>query len=1399
VRRRPSVGPRSHAWSLRRGVRRGSRVGAGLSALLLVVSALSVNAITAGITVPEGADRPAIGPPSHAFGPDGVGRGPIPRAAFGELPARGPAAFGGDRIYDIDVEVEGQRKSYRVHEFTTPGTATFTVTRPNLTVDYLVVAGGGGGGNAWQGWGGGGGGAGGLRQGTTVLASAGPLDVVIGSGGAGGPAEGRDGASDGATGGDSRLGNIIADGGGGGGGSRRFGLAGGSGGGAGGRHIQERLGGQPAEGQGHKGGDHQANVELAGGGGGAGGAGQTGDGGPSLPSAITGAPREYAAGGSGGTRAESRSGPDGDVRPGDGGGGASSAWSEQSGGNGGSGIVIVRYEIPRAIWAPVSGIEGDSTTEVIIDGLRYREHRFTSTGSRNFDVSTPVSGAQLEVLVVGGGGGGGSDAGGGGGGGALIEGRLTFSEAGERKMTVAVGQGGSRGLWSSGGAFSGAGGHSSILVSRSGVTEFSAAATGGRGGARNDRNATNVNGGANTGAGGTAPSAPTLNGANWSAQNARPGGAGGAPPGSGYEVKGDGKPGVGGGDSTLFDGSYGGGAGSGSSERVVTAEGVNGGGRGSGASDPLNCALRATAGAPNSGGGGGAGAAYGSSATTCTGNLNTRDGEPGGSGIVIVRYPLDRLVTDLPSGVRDVVAGEGAASAVLRWQVPEFDAPTADLEGYRIEYSPLAGGEWEKIDDANDIEFTTSGDEITVALTGLTDVTRHRFRITPLGSVDGPSTTVTPIAKGGDTVTLVGDDVVHSYTTVGSANFDLGQTRQVNYLVVGGGGGGGFGNSNEGGGGGGAGGLLTNVDGSSLAVESDSRLTVTVGQGGLGGTSEEIAGLNGGPSSIDGTALQPAVVAAGGGGGGSCRTNGSAGASGGGGSGCNFSRPGGGGIPGQGNVGGAGTHVSAAQQGNGGGGGGAGGAGQGGAARAAETTGGAGAGRTVAITGVSNEYSRGGDGFRGKGNGTGAQGTDGRGNGGGGSAQQAGARGGNGIVVIRYSFRDSGVRGGVFAEAATTAVLRFEEPELGTDTITGYRIERSTDGVAWTTVNAAPTASGPVRTLSLTGLPSASARRFRVTALHGERTGSVTEIDVVGRGGDTVALVGDDVVHTFTTVTSVAVAGSGDDTGGVTCAATGVEHTLLLGAARNVQHLIVAGGGGGGSDNAGGGGGGGVLSATVLRAAGPSTVVVGGGGLASGINNANLQTNGCDSEIFGLKAFGGGQGGNGQPGARAATEGGSGGGGHGERFSGDDPPTTGGAGTAGPPRQGFSGGNGLIHPSNNGQGEGGGGGGAGEPGKNAEPQEPGDGGIGLASDITGAPYYYGSGGGGGTHRSTSGFRRSGAGGTSAGGGGGGALGDVDASHGEDGFGGGGGGSATTFTSGGSGGSGIVIVRYPFAP
>jgi hypothetical protein len=288
-------------------------------------------------------------------------------------------------------------KRYRSHTFT--GNGTFQVTQlSNMgstfnQVDYLIIAGGGGGGNQH----GSGGGAGGYRttNGTSGGNSAAETKptvqltnytVTVGTGGAGIP--GGTGGTYGFQGNPSSIVgsaiNITTTGGGGGGSwcgtnqAQRH--SGGSGGGA---HPCTTggfvTGGAGIAGQGFKGGDRTTNTGapyVAQGGGGAGGVGvngvnltNSGDGGPGLANLLRTGSNETRAGGGGGgiyqstgqvvtlgfggsggggtggvSISESESpGGNGTVNTGSGGGGAGRF--QNKGGDGGSGIVIIRYEI----------------------------------------------------------------------------------------------------------------------------------------------------------------------------------------------------------------------------------------------------------------------------------------------------------------------------------------------------------------------------------------------------------------------------------------------------------------------------------------------------------------------------------------------------------------------------------------------------------------------------------------------------------------------------------------------------------------------------------------------------------------------------------------------------------------------------------------------------------------------------------------------------------------------------------------------------------------------------------------------------------------------------------------------------------------------------------------------
>jgi len=297
--------------------------------------------------------------------------------------------------------------NFKIHTFTGSSTFTVSaaaVCAANNAVAYTVVAGGGGGG----GDAGGGGGAGGFREGTTapvVPYTASPLvapagitvtaqgyPIVVGGGGAGGFGQVPGSpnfpqGSKGTSGGVSTFSTITSAGGGGGakepsdpspGPNDGQGLAGGSGGGGSYTSSGKPLAGKGGVGntppvspaQGFDGGSGPigtpAPSNSSSGGGGAtqiGGATNPaaagGDGGNGATTHISGSPVAYAGGGggaggsgggagTGGTGGGGAGGPSGN--PGSagtinrGGGGGGGFPDPQSGGAGGSGIVILRYK-----------------------------------------------------------------------------------------------------------------------------------------------------------------------------------------------------------------------------------------------------------------------------------------------------------------------------------------------------------------------------------------------------------------------------------------------------------------------------------------------------------------------------------------------------------------------------------------------------------------------------------------------------------------------------------------------------------------------------------------------------------------------------------------------------------------------------------------------------------------------------------------------------------------------------------------------------------------------------------------------------------------------------------------------------------------------------------------------
>lgn len=278
-----------------------------------------------------------------------------------------PAAGGGNSVYDY---TDANENTFRVHVFNQDGSFALDQTR---SIDYLIVGGGGGGGAIA----GGGGGGGGVLAGTASNQAVGSYPVQVGLGGAGDNRPNWPNSfTSGASGQPSAAFGVTALGGGGGGTYNTSGanvgdaLNGGSGGGA--SHGGMPGLGTAGQGTAGNGGTGGSGNSSGGGGGGAGQAGFAGTaalagrGGDGVPSSITGALAYYGGGGAGGGDTRNVNGgvaPNvgglggggastndvlaGSGTAGTGGGGAGGRvlnFGDQSiGGNGGSGVVILRY------------------------------------------------------------------------------------------------------------------------------------------------------------------------------------------------------------------------------------------------------------------------------------------------------------------------------------------------------------------------------------------------------------------------------------------------------------------------------------------------------------------------------------------------------------------------------------------------------------------------------------------------------------------------------------------------------------------------------------------------------------------------------------------------------------------------------------------------------------------------------------------------------------------------------------------------------------------------------------------------------------------------------------------------------------------------------------------------
>jgi hypothetical protein len=290
---------------------------------------------------------------------------------------------------------------------------------PTLTVDYLVVAGGGGGGNS-QGASGSGGGAGEYlyQTGQSLTTGGSGYTVTVGAGGSGGTGSSYPSAN-GLSGSDSFFVRSVAGGGAGlfsSPGNLLQSVPGGSGGGARPGSGSGAASTAFAPGVGNAGGSSSGNG--GGGGGGAGSPGTTGttslsgSGGNGLQNSITGVSTYYAGGGAGGNFAptggsigsggsgiggtSSYTGTAGSGVNNTGSGGAGGSYANSTnpyipyaGGDGGSGVVILRYPTADIASYTTTGITPTEDTTTI-PGQTILSFTTVGTGTIIFTSPTPT-------------------------------------------------------------------------------------------------------------------------------------------------------------------------------------------------------------------------------------------------------------------------------------------------------------------------------------------------------------------------------------------------------------------------------------------------------------------------------------------------------------------------------------------------------------------------------------------------------------------------------------------------------------------------------------------------------------------------------------------------------------------------------------------------------------------------------------------------------------------------------------------------------------------------------------------------------------------------------------------------------------------------------------------------
>lgn len=311
-------------------------------------------------------------------------------------------------------------------------------------------------------------------------------------------------------------------------------------------------------------------------------------------------------------------------------------------------LAAVLIFILVASTTPISSVDGATTvkpqtivatggtvTTLAQNGVKYKIHTFTNTGSDTFRVISG-SGKVWYLVVAGGGGGGWSNGGGGGGGGYRTNGGYDYAVK-QQSYTVTVGAGGHG---ATGIADTSTNGGDSVFDT---ITSLG----GGRGGSYNTTLTGSTGGSGGGGANGSgSPAAGSGTGGQGTA-----GGAGSNNAGPNYPAGGGGGA-TSAGASATEAGSNGGAGGAGTASSISGLSVTRGGGGGG--------ASYATGGVGGAGGGGAGGTGAGGIGTAGTDGTGggsggsstdgTATAHNGGSGIVIIRYPIGTVKTGIVAG-----------------------------------------------------------------------------------------------------------------------------------------------------------------------------------------------------------------------------------------------------------------------------------------------------------------------------------------------------------------------------------------------------------------------------------------------------------------------------------------------------------------------------------------------------------------------------------------------------------------------------------------------------------------------------------------------------------------------------------------------------------------------------